>query len=84
MSIDGENDEVFDEEELAEGFDEEVLTEDIDIIDDVEGCDVVPGPAKRLGSGNPVDRAAISSGVGSMRRWPLWINPTGSVGVTRR
>lgn len=34
MSIDGENDEVFDEEELAEGFDEEVLTEEIDIIDD--------------------------------------------------
>jgi hypothetical protein len=34
MSIDGENDEVFDEEELAEGFDEEVLTEEVEIIDD--------------------------------------------------
>jgi len=40
MSIDGENDEVFDEEELAEGFDEEVLGEDIDIIDDVDDLDV--------------------------------------------
>jgi hypothetical protein len=36
MSIDGENDEVFDEEELAEGFDEEVPGDDIDIIDDVD------------------------------------------------
>lgn len=34
MSIDGDNDEAFDEEELAEGFDEEVLTEEVDIIDD--------------------------------------------------
>ena len=40
MSIDGENDEVFDEEELAEGFDEEVLGDDIDIIDDVDDLDV--------------------------------------------
>ena len=45
MSIDGENDEVFDEEELAEGFDEEVLTEevlteDIDIIDDGDDLDL--------------------------------------------
>jgi hypothetical protein len=40
MSIDGENDEVFDEEELAEGFDEEVFTEDIDIIDDGEDLDL--------------------------------------------
>ncbi|HEY5303950.1 MAG TPA: DUF4193 family protein [Acidimicrobiales bacterium] len=39
MSIDGENDEVFDEEELAEGFDEEVLG-DVDIIDDVDDLDV--------------------------------------------
>lgn len=40
MSINGENDEVFDEEELAEGFDEEVLTEDIDIIDDGDDSDL--------------------------------------------
>lgn len=40
MSIDGENDEVLDEEELAEGFDEEVLTEDIDIIDDGDDLDL--------------------------------------------
>ena len=40
MSIDGDNDEVFDEEELAEGFDEEVLTEEVDIIDD--GDDLEP------------------------------------------
>jgi hypothetical protein len=40
MSINGENDEVFDEEELAEGFDEEVLRDDIDIIDDVDDLDV--------------------------------------------
>ena len=40
MSIDGENDEVFDEEELAEGFDEEVLTEEIDIIDDGDDLDL--------------------------------------------
>ena len=39
MSIDGENEEVFDEEELAEGFDEEVLGED-DIVDDVDDLDV--------------------------------------------
>jgi hypothetical protein len=43
MSIDGENDEVFDEEELAEGFDEEILGEDIDDVDedDVLEVDVV-------------------------------------------
>jgi len=41
MSIDGDNDEVFDEEELAEGFDEEVLSDDIDIIDDAE--DIIDG-----------------------------------------
>lgn len=40
MSIDGENDEVFDEEELAEGFDEEVLSED-DIIDHDVDLDIV-------------------------------------------
>jgi hypothetical protein len=40
MSIDGENDEVFDEEELAEGFDEEVLGDDVEIIDDVDDLDV--------------------------------------------
>jgi len=38
MSIDGENDEVFDEEELAEGFDEE-------LVDDIEGDDVDEIPA---------------------------------------
>jgi Domain of unknown function (DUF4193) len=36
MSIDGENDEVFDEEELAEGFDEEILSEDIDDADELD------------------------------------------------
>jgi len=35
MSMDGENDEVFDEEELAEGFDEE-LTDDVEGDDDLE------------------------------------------------
>jgi len=38
MSMDGENDEVFDEEELAEGFDEE-------LVDDIEGDDVDEIPA---------------------------------------
>ncbi|MDE3147512.1 MAG: hypothetical protein KGL23_08780 [Acidobacteriota bacterium] len=37
MSIDGENDEAFDEEELAEGFDEEILSDDIDDADDLDG-----------------------------------------------
>jgi hypothetical protein len=42
MSIDGENDEVFDEEELAEGFDEELVADDVEGDDteidlDVEG-----------------------------------------------
>jgi len=40
MSIDGENNEVFDEEELAEGFDEEVLGEDIEVVDDALDLDV--------------------------------------------
>jgi len=35
MSMDGENDEVFDEEELAEGFDEE-LTDDVEGDDDLD------------------------------------------------
>jgi hypothetical protein len=35
MSMDGESDEVFDEEELAEGFDEE-LTDDVEGDDDLE------------------------------------------------
>ena len=35
MSMDGENDEVFDEEELAEGFDEELV-----VVDEVEGDDL--------------------------------------------
>ena len=48
MSIDGENNEVFDEEELAEGFDEEVLGEDniveegqdleVEVVADSEGA----------------------------------------------
>jgi len=42
MSIDGDSDEVFDEEELAEGFDEEVLSED-DIIGDDDVLDIVAG-----------------------------------------
>jgi len=37
MSMDGENDEVFDEEELAEGFDEELVVDDVD---EVEGEDL--------------------------------------------
>lgn len=41
MSIDGENDEVFDEEELAEGFDEEILGEDLDDADDLDVGDDV-------------------------------------------
>ena len=42
MASDGETDEVFDEEELAEGFDEEIVGEDEDLEDvDVEGDDVV-------------------------------------------
>lgn len=40
MASDGNKQEVFDEEELAEGFDEEVLGDDIDIIDDVDDLDV--------------------------------------------
>ena len=46
MSMDGENDEVFDEEELAEGFDEE-------LVDDIEGDDVDEIPA--LGADEPDD-----------------------------
>ncbi len=42
MSIDGDNDEVFDEEELAEGFDEEVLSDDVDILDDGDDLDIDP------------------------------------------
>ena len=42
MASDGETDEVFDEEELAEGFDEEIVGEEEDLEDvDVEGDDVV-------------------------------------------
>jgi hypothetical protein len=40
MSIDGENEEVFDEDELAEGFDEEVLGEEIDVIDEGDDLEV--------------------------------------------
>jgi len=49
MSMDGENDEVFDEEELAEGFDEE-------LVDDIEGDDVdeIPG----LDADEPDDEGA--------------------------
>jgi Domain of unknown function (DUF4193) len=38
MASDVENDEVFDEEELAEGFDEEIVSEDDleDVVDDIE------------------------------------------------
>lgn len=38
MAADPENDEVFDEEELADGFDEEIVSDDID---DEEGDDVL-------------------------------------------
>jgi hypothetical protein len=44
MASDGNTEEVFDEEELAEGFDEEVVSEEEEIEDvdvDVEGDDVV-------------------------------------------
>jgi hypothetical protein len=40
MSSDGNTEEVFDEEELADGFDEEVIgEEDIDDVEDVEDAD---------------------------------------------
>ena len=41
MAADAENDEVFDEEELAEGFDEEVVGDELDdeIVDDVDTDD---------------------------------------------
>ena len=39
MVRDSENDEVFDEEELAEGFDEEIVGEDIDA-DEIDGDDL--------------------------------------------
>ncbi len=38
MAADPENDEVFDEEELADGFDEEIVSDDLD---DEEGDDVL-------------------------------------------
>jgi hypothetical protein len=44
MASDGDTEEVFDEEELAEGFDEEVVSEEEEVEDvdvDVEGDDVV-------------------------------------------
>ncbi len=42
MASDVENDEVFDEEELAEGFDEEIVSEDDleDVVDDIEDEEV--------------------------------------------
>jgi hypothetical protein len=40
MASNGDTEEVFDEEELAEGFDEEIVGEE-DIVDDVEGDDVI-------------------------------------------
>ena len=39
MSIDGDSDEVFDEEELADGFDEELVGDDVEVIDDVDDVD---------------------------------------------
>jgi hypothetical protein len=43
MASDVENDEVFDEEELAEGFDEEIVSEDDleDVVDDIEDAEEV-------------------------------------------
>jgi hypothetical protein len=56
MSIDGENDEVFDEEELAEGFDEEVLSDDDIIDDDVElDVDVVADEEEDVDQIDPDD-----------------------------
>lgn len=43
MSIDGDNDEVFDEDELAEGFDEEVLGDDVEVIDDADDLEIDEG-----------------------------------------
>jgi hypothetical protein len=47
MASDGDTEEVFDEEELAEGFDEEIVgvelddVEDVEEVEDVEGDDVI-------------------------------------------
>lgn len=44
MASDGDTEEVFDEEELAEGFDEEIVgeeLEDVEDVEDVEGDDVI-------------------------------------------
>jgi len=46
MASDVENDEVFDEEELAEGFDEEIVSEDD--LEDVDSPAVEPRPVRAV------------------------------------
>jgi hypothetical protein len=61
MSMDGENDEVFDEEELAEGFDEEMTGEDLvddDLGDEDLGLDDGEGEE---GDEEPLDDEAEES-----------------------
>ena len=64
MASDVENDEVFDEEELAEGFIEEIATEDdledaVDVIeDDVDEDDVDDVPVEDIGDGEVIPVAA--------------------------
>ncbi len=41
MTIDDENEEVFDDEELSEGFDEESLDEDLDDADDLDDAETL-------------------------------------------
>jgi hypothetical protein len=54
MASDGETEEVFDEEELAEGFDEEIIVEELDGVEDVEEV---------LEDGEEVDDVEVLDGV---------------------
>ena len=65
MSMDGENDEVFDEEELAEGFDEELVVDEVDGDDlglddaEIEGDDAEEEPLDLENAGDDAPAAVI-------------------------
>ena len=65
MSMDGENDEVFDEEELAEGFDEELVVDEVDGDDlglddaEIEGDDAEEEPLDLEDAGDDAPAAVI-------------------------
>jgi len=65
MSMDGENDEVFDEEELAEGFDEELVVDEVDGEDlglddaEIEGDDAEEAPLDLEDAGDDAPAAVV-------------------------